>query len=170
MKIMKKNQLKNERPETKRQIHEEMTTKVRQGDQAARAEVIEILNDATIKIGSNEKDLALEVIEKNKMTEAIPALYPLLKEVVASGIGEKVKDPSNTLILIGKDGLPALLACIEKDAENAIPYQTIASILFHWFDENKAALRSFLVEREKEAVASTKIKFSHLIQEVDKWK
>jgi hypothetical protein len=167
---MKEDKLNQQGPEAKRQLHAQMAARVRAGDQAAKAEVIGILQNRSLQMGSNEKNLALELIEKNKMKEAVPALYPLLKEVVASGIGEKAKDPSNALILIGKEGLPALLECLEQDEEQAIPYQTIASIMFHWFGGDKAALRTFLAEKEKEAAGPSKNKFGHLIEVVDTWK
>ena len=161
---------KQDTPENKKKLYAEMAERIHKGDSDAKNDVVELLKNKSYGIGSQEKNLAIHLAEEQKMTEAVPGLYDLLNQVTIAGIGEKVADPSNALINIGIGGQQALLDCIEKDDAATIPYQTIAAILFHWFDEDKTALKKFLTETEKEASAKNKSKFSAIIKVVDNWK
>jgi hypothetical protein len=160
----------NGTPESKRQDHEEMLSKLKKHEKSTEKDVISMLKNKSFVMGSPEKNKAISLIEKSKLLSAVPALYALLNTAVITGVGEKNKSPVDALIAIGKDGLPSLLECIEQDKPASVPYQTIAAILFHWFDEDKTALKKFLSETEKKASAKNKSKFSAIIKVVDNWK
>src|SRR6478609_5640216 len=119
---------KDDTTENKHRIHEEMTSKVKKGESDAKENILNLLRDKSSDIGSQEKNFAIQIAEENKMVEAIPYLYPLLKQITVFGVGEKVKDPTNAIMKIGSEGLEALFKCLEEDDKNAIPYQTITSI------------------------------------------
>lgn len=166
---MKKNS-KEDTPKSKQLRHADMSAKIKKGDAEVKNDIIALLKNKSFRVGSQEKNLAIQLAEENKMTDAVPYLYNLLKEITVSGVGEKVKDPSNALINIGQTGKHELVTCIENDDPASIPYQTIAAILFHWFDENKSELKKFLTEQEKKASKTDKTKFAALINIVDHWK
>ena len=167
---MKIQELLNEDFHKRQNVINEMVEKLKGGqDPTIKHDVLATLRDDSIKIGSHEKNIAIGLVEKTKMTDAVPSLYPLLKVTIVSGIGEKVKQPVNAMIAIGKEGIPELLRCVEEDDDNSVPYQVVASILYHWFGSDRKALHDFLVEN-RDTRLNSKNKFDMLIDVVEKWK
>lgn len=167
---MKIHELLKEDSHKRKNVIEEMAEKLKGGkDATIKNDVLTTLRDDSIKIGSHEKNIAISLVEKTKMTEAVPSLYPLLKVTVVSGIGEKVKDPVNAIIAIGKEGMPELLRCVDEDDENSMPYLEVASILYHWLGSDRRALHDFLVEN-RDTNPNSKNKYDTLIGIVEKWK
>jgi hypothetical protein len=158
-------------PEKRAESVEKMITGLRKGeDENAKAAILEILEDQSLKLGCQEKNVAIDLVEKTKMVDAIPALYPLLKIPVISGVGEKVKDPFSALVAIGKEGLPELIRLMQADDQESVPYQVIADLLYHWFDGDRSTLRAFLIDQE-EKLSDRKFKseFKALVRVVDSW-
>ena len=167
---MKIHELLKEDSQKRQNVIEEMAEKLKGGkDAAIKHDVLATLRDDSIKIGSQEKNIAIGLVEKTKMTDAVPSLYPLLKVTVISGVGEKVKQPVNAMIAIGKEGIPELLRCVEEDDDESVPHQVVASILYHWLGKDRRALHEFLVEK-REASLNSKNKFDMMIGIVEKWR
>ena len=139
------------------------------GDKKVKESILEVLEDESLSLGSQGKNVAIELVEKTGLIEAIPALYPMLKIPVVSGIGDKVNDPFNAMVAIGKEGSSELIRSIEADDMESIPYQVIANIFYHWFDGDRSTLRAFLIDQEKISDEKLRAKFKEIRNVVDSW-
>ncbi len=148
---------------------EQLKAKIKSKQNSRKEEqyLVGLLNEST---NQDELCMAIQLASELKLVDSISKLYYLLTTPGANPINLKHESPASALINIGKKGLPDLFRAMSSDNIESIPYQSIASILFHWFDGKQEDLKQWLEKEQTTAKPDKRAIYKGILEVVNNWK